>query len=271
MILAEFTKRQRKANSASSDRDGGETDVRSACQDVRAACISTVILVMKVCPSWAGNHQDMLWDLTTTKLRTPLLFSHALKGGANTSLTLRIIAYLISGLDAVPRYSVKDAQHVISSAGDVCATEAFRSALLLQQVQPQGRINDLGNALLLAHSTGPRLTRGSESDMLEYKLASISAIEKFVAAHVSLLSSPERDISISAPVDGVVFYQEEFCRSFIRIITSEFITLHQASGLRGGPKGVMNADRNRQASQEEAEKLLGSSEGEAIESVLFSL
>jgi hypothetical protein len=253
----------RKEQKAAAERLG---DIRHACADVRNSAISTSVLVTKAVPQWVQRCPELFWELCTGQLRTPLLFSHCLvqEASFDVSLVDRIVAHLKGALVHIEKYSVKDACNLVLSISDVVGSHQYR--LYIASSNPGFAVE-----LVVALGRCPKLpTKAASSDdgdntIAGWKLVCCNCIQSLLNSVISVYSA-----SLPGKWDGENILSSEFCDLFVRNSMDIYVTLHRACGLFGGPKGVAVAERAKPA-QLEAERLIDTSDFDAIEPILLAL
>lgn len=233
-------------------KNGTLEDVKNVCSDTRATSISTAILITIAVPEWVHTQQALFWELSTTKLRTPLLFSHAINEFADHTDIVRIANHLTSGLSQVNKYSSKDACILANAMTEICEKKRFREFLASHQCDA------LAVALGSSYTKQPKQAKLSK----DWKLACLGALSKFIEAKASVFD----ELS-----DTTSLFPEAFSISVCDALLSDFITLHQGLGLRGGPKGSNIAEKARRESSAAVVSLIGSSEAEDCEPVLLEI
>lgn len=247
-------------------------DFRHACADVRNSAISTAILVTKAVPQWVERYPDLFWDLCTSQLRTPLLFSHFLVEAVsyNELMLQRIIVHLNAALSQIQKYVIKDACTLMLSISDVVSSYQYR------MYAAAGSGIQLGIGLCRALRRNPKLPSKSasadesENTIAGWKLTCCNCIDSFIKSVLSLYVAKNADIKLSSCLDSGPLLSDYFCNEFIRTSTDMYITLHKACGLYGGPKGVSMSDRSK-AAKYEAENLVGVSHFDALEPILLGI
>jgi hypothetical protein len=227
-------------------------DVKNVCSDTRATSISTAILITIAVPEWVHTQQALFWELSSAKLRTPLLFSHAINEFAEHSDIVRISNHLTAALSVVNKYSSKDACILANAMGEICEKKRFREFLASHQC------DDLAVALASSYSKQPKQPKLSK----DWKLACLGALSKFIEAKGSVFDQL---------CDPASAFPKAFSIAVSSAVLSDFITLHQGLGLRGGPKGSNIAEKARRESAAAVSSTIGSSEPEDCEPVLLEI
>ena len=271
MVFMEFTKRQQNSQSSSLSSSCSLSDARNACQDTRNGCISTAIIIIKTAPSTVQNNPSLFWDLCTNKLRTPLLFSHYFEVSSDRSMTTKIIQYISAALQMVNKYWSGDACKLVISISDISKTSAFYDYHLSSDAS--GMKNTLAADLLYAFTVGPKVSvnAGPPTDLTEWKSLCVGALDNLIKVHVKLLEGTPIVDTIVPLATSCLFFSADFCNAFLRAVVSEYFVLHQACGLKGGPRGSSTASKSRGAMQKEAIKSLGRSDNDAIEPILIQV
>jgi hypothetical protein len=233
-------------------KQGTIEDVKNVCSDTRATSISTAILITMAVPEWIHTQQALFWEISSSKLHTPLLFSHAINQFAEHSEIFRILNHVTSALSVVNKYTSKDACILANALSEICDKKRFREFLASHQS------DDLAASLVESYTKQPKQTKLSK----DWKLACLGALSKFIEAKVSVFD----ELSNTASV-----FPKTFSVAVSSVVLSDFITLHQGLGLRGGPKGSNLAEKARRDSLAAVSSIIGSSESEDCEPVLLEI